>query len=287
MIYYFAYFWFELRYFPDLSGSDVAYVGVLFFFILAFISLSIILPCLFYPGYHKKDVGWIFFFGLSLLPLFTLVYMATLNTIINKSLDVLFWFSLIGSFIYLIIVICTDKFTTFSLCKVAILTIIIAVVVNFIVVIGCFPENFSFNGWFFPSIVGLYLMTLAYFKGLKYFYNQNDYITPVIAISIIVIVFLSWCSLGSIANWLGMANVEYKYLSIGKSVAGALPIEICKNGKNCDTRKTHYDENETGGVIKLYNIKALSTLGKFYYLQTKDGVKFELDSSKIISRAKE
>ena len=136
MIYYFAYFGFELKYFPDLGGADVAYVGVSLFFMLATISLFFILPCLCYPGYHKKDIGWIFFFGLSLLPLFTLVCMATLNTIINKSLDVLFWFSLIGSFIYLIIVICTDKFTTFSLCKVAILIII-------------FPENFSFNGWFF------------------------------------------------------------------------------------------------------------------------------------------
>ena len=40
-------------------------------------------------------------------------------------------------------------------------------------------------------------------------------------------------------------------------------------------------------AVKLYNVKVLSALGKFYYLQTKDGVKFELDSSKIISRAKE
>lgn len=375
MICYFVYFGFELRYFPDLGGSDVAYVGVLFFFILAFISLSIILPCLFYPGYHKKDIGWIFFFGLSLLPLFTLVCMATLNTIINKSLDVLFWFSLIGSFIYLIIVICTDKFTTFSLCKVAILIIIIAVVVIFVVVIGCFPENFSFNGWFFPSIVGLYLMTLVYFKGLKYFYNQNDYIAPVMAISIIVIVFLSWSSLGSIANWLGMTNVEYKYLSIEKSTLGALPKGIYDISKIAPFEKSQFDNNLTmehgernntisytnvshkyiqfgceekncndikdainikyqdkklsyttkdkediskennftigttvkvipkenityiekqNDVILLHNIKAISTLGKFYYLETigyknenNEETKFELDSSKIISRAKE
>lgn len=42
-----------------------------------------------------------------------------------------------------------------------------------------------------------------------------------------------------------------------------------------------------GDTIWLHNIKAISTLGKFYYLETKDGVRFELDSSKIISRAKE
>ncbi|WP_462190968.1 hypothetical protein [Campylobacter concisus] len=48
---------------------------------------------------------------------------------------------------------------------------------------------------------------------------------------------------------------------------------------------TYFEKNDE--VIKLHNIKALSTLGKFYYLETKDGVKFELDSSKVISRVKE
>lgn len=45
--------------------------------------------------------------------------------------------------------------------------------------------------------------------------------------------------------------------------------------------------------MKLYNIKALSTLGKFYYLETigyknmnDKEIKFELDTSKIISREK-
>lgn len=48
---------------------------------------------------------------------------------------------------------------------------------------------------------------------------------------------------------------------------------------------TYFEKNDE--VIKLHNIKALSTLGKFYYLETKDGVKFDLDSSKIISRQKQ
>lgn len=54
MICYFVYFGSKLRYFPDLSGSDVAYVGVLLFFILTIISLFIILPCLVYPGYYEN-----------------------------------------------------------------------------------------------------------------------------------------------------------------------------------------------------------------------------------------
>ena len=48
---------------------------------------------------------------------------------------------------------------------------------------------------------------------------------------------------------------------------------------------TYFEKNDE--VIKLHNIKALSTLGKFYYLETKDGVKFDLDSSKVISRQKQ
>ena len=47
---------------------------------------------------------------------------------------------------------------------------------------------------------------------------------------------------------------------------------------------TYFEKNDE--VIKLHNIKALSTLGKFYYLETKDGTKFELDANKIISRQK-
>ena len=40
-------------------------------------------------------------------------------------------------------------------------------------------------------------------------------------------------------------------------------------------------------AVKIYGIKSLCNTGKFYYLQAKDGEKFELDSSKVISRAKE
>jgi putative membrane protein len=61
MIYYFAYFGIKVKYFPDLGGVDVAYVGASFFFISAFISLYAILPCLVYPGYYKNYRGWSFF----------------------------------------------------------------------------------------------------------------------------------------------------------------------------------------------------------------------------------
>ncbi|WP_107695640.1 hypothetical protein [Campylobacter concisus] len=54
MIYYFAYFGLEFKYFPDLGGADVAYVGVSLFFVSSFISFFIIFPCLVYPGYYEN-----------------------------------------------------------------------------------------------------------------------------------------------------------------------------------------------------------------------------------------
>ena len=49
----------------------------------------------------------------------------------------------------------------------------------------------------------------------------------------------------------------------------------------CKTYALRQDDS-----LKLYNVKVLSALGKFYYLQTKSGEKFELDSSLIISKQK-
>ena len=417
MIYYFAYFGFELKYFPDLGGADVAYVGVSLFFMLATISLFFILPCLCYPGYHKKDAGWTIFFGLSLLPLFTLICMAALNTItIIRPLNELFWYSLKVSTFCLLIVICIDKFVTFfrlslllfftSVYIMALNTITIIrplyelfgcffiillfvfidkyilrkvsiVIIRTIVVVLIVIICIKFSLLLFLSIAGLYLVILIYFKGFKYFYNNNDFLQFVIAFIIVVFAILSWFVTNEFANKLGIANVEYKYLSIEKSALGALPKEICditninlaeenltisyadnklaikdennnsalcgnvfpeyikfscednecKNIKEATNIKyqnknlsyaivdknTLKENNFTIGttvkvtpkenityiekqndVILLHNIKATSTLGKFYYLETigyknenNEETKFELDSSKIISRAKE
>ena len=81
-----------------------------------------------------------------------------------------------------------------------------------------------------------------------------------------------------------LGNIKYKYLTVEKSMREALPIEICN--KDCNTSKTYYNEKEAKNVIKIYNIKVLSTPGKFYYLEadgnvTDKKIKFKLDASKI------
>ena len=98
------------------------------------------------------------------------------------------------------------------------------------------------------------------------------------AINLIIVCLIS----GKVIQISGLGNIQYKYLIVEKSIKDTLPVEICN--KDCNISKTYY--NEAGNVIKIYNIKALSTLGKFYYLEadsntTDKKVKFKLDASKI------
>ena len=98
------------------------------------------------------------------------------------------------------------------------------------------------------------------------------------AINLIIVCLIS----GKVIQISGLGNIQYKYLIVEKSIKDTLSVEICN--KDCNISKTYY--NEAGNVIKIYNIKALSTLGKFYYLEadsntTDKKVKFKLDASKI------
>jgi putative membrane protein len=115
----------------------------------------------------------------------------------------------------------------------------------------------------------------------KDIYNNNGYKWLLASMAIAAPIYSSILLASSISSWLEISNVNYKYLIVEKSVLDALPVKKCE--ANEEYEKTCY---KTNGVAKLHNIKALSTLGKFYYLETKDGEKFELDASKIISRKK-
>ena len=300
MIYYFAYFGIKVKYFPDLGGSDVAYVGVLLFFILTIISLFIILPCLVYPGYYenKKNKSWMFYFGLSLLPFLALVCMAILNTItISKSLYELLPYSLILLGIYLGIVFAIEqiKATLFKCifkCVKNIVTII-AIIAIFVYIYKIYFLNVSLGDEFLSIflIAVVHIITLGFFEGLEHFYEKKDYKPLLVIVSTAVLVILYSLFSGAILHWLGMTNVEFKYLSIEKSALGALPKGICEKTEK-DLIRTYYDANDISNVVMLYNIKALSTLGKFYYLEAigcknNEKIRFELDASKIISREKQ
>ena len=111
-----------------------------------------------------------------------------------------------------------------------------------------------------------------------YFFKYLFYIF--IIVSLVLLVTLS----DKIVQISDLGNIKYKYLSIEKSIKETLPVEICN--KDCNVSKTYYNEKEADNIIKIYNIKALSTLGKFYYLEadsntTDKKIKFKLDAGKI------
>lgn len=54
MILYFIYFGFEVGNFPSLDGSEVIYIGILFFAISTIIFLIMASPIFLYPSYHNK-----------------------------------------------------------------------------------------------------------------------------------------------------------------------------------------------------------------------------------------
>ncbi|MDO5046423.1 hypothetical protein [Campylobacter sp.] len=60
-------------------------------------------------------------------------------------------------------------------------------------------------------------------------------------------------------------------------------VSLKSNPKICMT----YIESQDNDTFKIYNIKVLSALGKFYLLETKDKNMFEIDSNLIISKEKE
>ncbi|OPA78002.1 hypothetical protein BFG04_03540 [Campylobacter pinnipediorum subsp. pinnipediorum] len=98
------------------------------------------------------------------------------------------------------------------------------------------------------------------------------------AILFLVLVLTS----GHIIKILNYGNIDYEILILDKQAINILPDEISR--KNTDDNKTYVEyvnENSNNFKIKLHNVKALSTLGKFYYLQTKDDFRFEIDSSYI------
>ncbi|MFC2428695.1 MAG: hypothetical protein ACFNTA_06975 [Campylobacter sp.] len=76
---------------------------------------------------------------------------------------------------------------------------------------------------------------------------------------------------------------ENSVLTYGKNGTRTVPLKASAANFSpvCKTYALKQDDS-----VRLYNIKVLSALGKFYYLQTKSGEKFELDSSLIISKQK-
>lgn len=291
---YFVYFGLFIGYFPTLNGSEFFYVGALLFFVVAIFTCFIILPIMLYPIHIKyslryKNSEYFSFFLLSLA--FPLALLSTFIVSIVLYIDVkdiLFVFMVFLALSYSLS--CITIWIKGKIWErvIALCMIMWLAYIFILIFLSNFQTNlisFLVEKLFFICITYILfcLSALCFCEGI---YKDGTHKEISLTLMFLCPIFIFFYLADDIAKKFKITNIEYEYLSIEKSTVGALPIEICKNGKNCVTSKTHYDENETGGAIKLYNIKALSTLGKFYYLETKDGVKFELDASKIISRKK-
>ncbi|MGF7493798.1 hypothetical protein [Campylobacter concisus] len=314
MICYFVYFGFFVRYFPALSSSEILYVGALMFSTTALFVAFVILPIVLYPLHYKRYLeknkdkkmyfSWLTFILtipvsiiLSLISFICYQYLKNCELIIMliKKIDTniitcmyfsVYMLLLFGSYRIVGWITHPERsnkqllafFVVFFL-----LTICSALMAYFI------GNNFIGYMFVFLFCLFFYLMLVIGLLFLAKDVNKEENRVFVKILIVIVSLFaIIYCPQYA-AILFEISNVDYKYLSIEKSVLDAFPEKICKNdkSKNCDINKTYYDENEAGGVVKIYNIKALSTLGKFYYLETKNGVKFELDASKIISRKKQ
>lgn len=284
VICYFTYFRFNIEYLPSLSGSDVFYFGGLILFGSFLISLLFIMPSIFYPGYHKNKKPFIILLALSILPLLTLICEIALLNIPDISLSFTrsLFISFMTSIVYVIIIGCIDKFGKVKCIKVPpiFFTVLLVVASFFIYNTYKIEKSILFISTFL--MIGFVCAPPLFLLMSKDIYNNNGYKWLLASMAIAAPIYSSILLASSISSWLEISNVNYKYLIVEKSVLDALPVKKCE--ANEEYEKTCY---KTNGVVKLYNIKALSTLGKFYYLETKDKVRFELDASKIISREKQ
>ncbi|WP_257638005.1 hypothetical protein [Campylobacter concisus] len=122
---------------------------------------------------------------------------------------------------------------------------------------------------------------LSFILGIASIKEAKDFTIIFYSALIFMIISNSLLFIKYTAKTLAIGNVDYKFLLIDKSALKALPSSFCET-KDKDRTACEIDKK----AVKIYDVKSLCNIGKFYYLQTKDGVKFELDASKIISRAK-
>ena len=123
---------------------------------------------------------------------------------------------------------------------------------------------------------------LSFMLGVASIKETKDFSFVFYAALSLMIVSNSLLFIKYTAKTFNIGDVDYKFLLVDKSALKALPSSLCE-AKGKEQTPCEIDEK----AVKIYDMKSLCNIGKFYYLQTKDGVKFELDSRKVISRVKE
>ena len=279
---YFLYFGFEIGYFPSLDSSEMIFTGILLFCATAFITVFEILVLVFISFLYQKDdkkykfkkPKFLFFYNSNFIYVLTLVSFAILALAafkLNYGWGAILSLLLLSYAGVNLAVFFKDRpnFIIYLLSFLMILLFIISVVI-------------SKNSEFLALWMLFCSFMLSFMLGVSSIKETKDFSFVFYAALTLMIVSNSLLFIKYSAKIFNIGDVDYKFLLVDKSALNALPKSLCK-AKGKDQRPCEIDEK----TVKIYGIKSLCNIGKFYYLQAKDGVKFELDSSKIISRAKE
>ncbi|AQW84521.1 putative membrane protein [Campylobacter pinnipediorum subsp. pinnipediorum] len=308
LIIYFGYFYLSYSYIPSLAWGEIFSIMVslstIFLLLPILILIFVFLFWLFYYidknldcfetknykffTYYKSNFIWITSFLIFLISFYAFIvrppeifnnFVIMINSYADIDLtELIFIFVMfvmfIVPFIFLNLIIRHRNNKFISIIFFISLMLIFLFISFFIFSV----TNVSWMFWvmFFTIIILFYLLlnTSNISKSeFKLFFS--------ISFSVILFLVLVLTS-GHIIKTLNYGNIDYKTLILDKQAINILPDEISR--KNTDDNKTYVEyvnENSNNFKIKLHNVKALSTLGKFYYLQTKDDLRFEIDSSYI------
>ena len=280
---YFYYFGFELGYFPNLDSAEMIFTGILLFCATAFVTVFEILVLVFISFLYQKDdkkykfekPKFLFFYNSNFIYILTLISFAILAFAafkLNYS-----WGAILSLFLLSYAgVNLAVRFKDKSNLAIWVLScLVVALFIALNIVSSDFSEFFA-RWMLFCSFMLSFMLGVASIKETKDF--SFIFYTAII----LMIVSNSLLFVKYSAKIFNIGDVDYKFLLVDKSALNALPKSLCE-AKGKEQLACEVDEK----AVKIYDVKSLCNIGKFYYLQTKDGVKFELDSSKIISRVKE
>ena len=280
---YFYYFGFETRYFPNLDSAEMIFTGILLFCATAFVTVFEILVLVFISFLYQKDdkkykfkkPKFLFFYNSNFIYILTLISFAILAFAafkLNYGWGAILSLLLLSYVVVNLAVRFKDK-SNLAIWVLSCLVVALFIALN--IVSSDFSEFFA-RWMLFCSFMLSFMLGVASIKETK------DFLFIFYTAIILMIVSNSLLFVKYSAKIFNIGDVDYKFLLVDKSALKALPSSLCE-AKGKEQTPCEIDEK----AVKIYDVKSLCNIGKFYYLQTKDGVKFELDSSKVISRVKE
>ena len=283
MLCYFLYFGFEIGYFPSLDSAEMIFTGILLFCATAFVTVFEILVLVFISFLYQKDdkkykfkkPKFLFFYNSNFIYILTLISFAILAFAafkLNYGWGAILSLLLLSYVVVNLVVRFKDK------ANLAI-WILSCLVVALFIALNIVSSDFS---EFFARWILFCSFMLSFMLGVASIKETKDFSFIFYTAIILMIVSNSLLFVKYSAKIFNIGDVDYKFLLVDKSALKALPSSLCE-AKSKEQTPCEIDEK----AVKIYDVKSLCNIGKFYYLQTKDGVKFELDSSKVISRVKE